>query len=983
MNALAIWPKSRDTKLEIAGTSVPVGVPSKPAKKFEFEKASELRDQVEELQTKELLVSGVEIKLLCWLKFKLKLVPMPERTLSSLIQDSVIIERLGALGITQLTDVQVKAIDAGLLQGESLFVSAPTSSGKTLIAEMAAIAAIESGLRVLYLVSHRALADQKFLDFEQRLGSTATKPMTTVAISTGDRTEGQADAQIRVATYEKAIGLLMAGQLQPDNTLVVADELQILCDPKRGPDIESLCAILRERNVKQFIALTATVDNPGELADWMHCKLVQSDVRGTPLEQEIWYGASALVNTYGEDALRDQAAPVTTRNVPSIVTYLLDNNLGPVLVFSETKREVTDLAADFMRTRQKTTHGIAMSDQLELFSEPTEFSEKLRNSTERCVAFHTADLSSQERLVLEDGFSNSRFDVCFATSTLAAGVNYPFRTILFPKLTYQYRDPPGSKMGLAEYRNMSGRAGRLGFHTNGKAILLPKDAAEMAHARTLVGSKNERVDSVILKLSLRKTLLSLVASRIASSLVQIEEFFQNTLYWHQVVQKHPNSKMVLQNKTREAMDWLIDNKLVEDNLGEYLTTQLGRASAMSGLLPETTVQFAKALDSNRTIIEQDFESVAAGLIYTCCASPEFSTATSTRFLPYVQNDAFGALDFWKARVIPVHFDRAAQQVQQAAQAVVLYTTGLAERKIAYTTGVPSGAIQRLSFEVAWILEGMQRIAVTPDLQISQVATNQLSQLSRRVRWGVPAANLDLLRLAEKHRVPGVGRQRTMELVQHGFNCLQDLVSAGREKLLQVLKHSVRVEALLSGAASSANHEPVPLQDTHSRVAAGLGIEEIVDRCYKELGVEYEKAILELLSRLEHIESKVIDAGTRKNYPDLHLKYGDLEVLLECKTTSKHHGLLAKEEAWAVIQKSSDFAPHASRATLGKPRFDETCKQKISATRDLTLVENEQFIEAALRVLLKEIDSSMFMKWLMEPGLAELDRLPGRYTYQLR
>jgi helicase len=89
------------------------------------------------------------------------------------------------------------------------------------------------GLKVTYLVSHRALADQKFLDFSERIGERAKEPLARVALSTGDRTEGNVDAEVCVATYEKAIGLLLTGQIRPGNSLVIADELQILCDPSR------------------------------------------------------------------------------------------------------------------------------------------------------------------------------------------------------------------------------------------------------------------------------------------------------------------------------------------------------------------------------------------------------------------------------------------------------------------------------------------------------------------------------------------------------------------------------------------------------------------------------------------------------------------------------------------------------------------------------------------------------------------------------
>ena len=130
--------------------------------------------------------------------------------------DTWLLPKLIAWGFTTLTDIQKKALDAGAANGESLIVSAPTSSGKTLIAEIAALAALRNGMRVLYLVSHWALADQKYLDFDKRFGGQSDDPMATVGLSTGDRLEGDVDAQLQVATYEKAIGLLLNGQIRPE-----------------------------------------------------------------------------------------------------------------------------------------------------------------------------------------------------------------------------------------------------------------------------------------------------------------------------------------------------------------------------------------------------------------------------------------------------------------------------------------------------------------------------------------------------------------------------------------------------------------------------------------------------------------------------------------------------------------------------------------------------------------------------------------------
>lgn len=79
-------------------------------------------------------------------------------------------DRLASWGISKLTDVQMRALDAGIADSTSMIVSAPTSSGKTLIGEIAVLAALRTGTRAVYLVSHKALADQKYLDFISRFG---------------------------------------------------------------------------------------------------------------------------------------------------------------------------------------------------------------------------------------------------------------------------------------------------------------------------------------------------------------------------------------------------------------------------------------------------------------------------------------------------------------------------------------------------------------------------------------------------------------------------------------------------------------------------------------------------------------------------------------------------------------------------------------------------------------------------------------------
>lgn len=893
--------------------------------------------------------------------------------------DDWLSQKLTSWGITSLTDVQEKAISAGAASGTSLIVSAPTSSGKTLIAETAILAALRRGMKVTYLVSHRALADQKFLDFTERIGEGAKEPLAHVALSTGDRSEGNVDAEVRVATYEKAIGLLLTGQIRAANSLVIADELQILCDPSRGADIETLCAILKQRRVKQFIALTATVENPEDLAGWLDCQLVKSSVRSTPLHQEIWAQGRVYSLTFGQETGSEQRCPVRSQDLKDIVAYLLKQGRGPVLVFTETRKEASRYAEDFIGNRVRTKSGIEIAEQLDLFSEPTESSEKLKSFAEKCVAFHTADLSALERQVLEDGFAKSRFEVCFATSTLAAGVNFPFRTIVFPKLTYQYRDD-GARLSLSDYRNMSGRAGRLGLHEDGYAILLPTDAIEIAHANRLVLPVNEKLESVLLKLSLRKTLLSLVASRIASSLDAIDEFFRNTLYWYQTLNNNPKKLSHLQSLCREAVSWLTANNLILDEEGLLSITRLGKATAMSGLLPDTAVEFARMLRSSAPALATDFDAYSDGIIYAACSSKEYIGNRPSRYLPFTSGDAYGAIDYWRTRKVPVKVDEADSRTAQCAQAIALYIGGEVERRIAHQTGVSAGMIQRLAGDISWVIDGLHLISTVPEIGCTQTVSNQIDLLARRVRWGVPASTLDLLRVAERHRVPGVGRQRAMALVKRGFHTLQDVLQAGSDQLLDILKSSLRVVALQKGIEVTTGHNSNAMFSAHMRVAKGLGAESFVERCYAENGTAYEKAVHNLVAFTKAFTVTVIDDGKRQNVPDFLLQLGSIEALVECKSATKNPALINKEDAWAVIQKATDFDPKMRRITLGKPAFDETSKRKAAASTDLTLIENGVFVEAVLRLLQKTLSPEEFMAWITTPGVSELERLPGDITY---
>lgn len=897
--------------------------------------------------------------------------------------DPWLMDRLRSWKIETLTEIQKLALSAGVADGHSMIVCAPTSSGKTMVGEIAVLTGLRAGRKGIYLVSHKALADQKYDDFQRRFGEESDSPLGSVGLSTGDREEGDFDPRLLVATYEKALGLILSAQLDPREAVVIADELQILGDPNRGPNIEALCAVIRQRGVGQFVALTATVENPDDLAGWLNSKLMISRRRDIPLHQEIWYQGNGYSLTFGQN--EGQKLTIGT-SLPSgileVVDTLVRSGRAPLLVFTESRREAIQHAGAYSKKQSRAADGISIAEQLDFFSEPTESSEQLKENAEKKVAFHTADLTPQERRVIEQGFIDSSFEVCFATSTLAAGVNFPFKCVLFPKLTYQYGAREGKMIPRGEYRNMSGRAGRLGMHEEGYSVLLPRNGIELSHANQLVLPENDAILSQLVNLSMRRSILTLVTSGLVNKSGAIREFFEHTLYWYQTREKNSAKLDQIILAANQAIDWLIGSQMVEQHSDVLLPTPLGKAAALSGLLPSTAAIFVDVVRTQRLPLEQEFDDLVTGILYWVCSSDEFLGERPTRFLPWPTPVSPGSTSFVSGRKLLQPLDRTNNQLNQCVHALALYIDGIAERKIANFTNVSAGNLHRLAIDVSWVLDGLHRISCVPEIGLSQQVANRIAMLSRRVRWGSTAEALDLIRVAERYGVPGFGRQRAMALIQNGLSTFEDILASGKDKLLGILRNEHRATALLAAIVSAVGFRADRFSKTHLRVAKHLGLEQLVEDCNTNLGVEYENSVRKLLEVEASWAITILDDGKRQNVPDILISLDDLSVILECKTCTKRPALIKKEEAFAILQKASDFDKAMHRVTLGKPAFDEHSKIKAQASPDISLAEHAVFMEGILRVHAGLTSPREFLEWLSTPGVSEIERLAGKPTYSV-
>ena len=192
--------------------------------------------------------------------------------------------------IADLRPAQEKSIKKGLLDGRNLLVCTPTASGKTLIAELAALKSILEGKgKAVYIVPLKALASEKYRNFKKRYGRIAK-----IALSIGDIDSSDpyiAEYDLIITTSEKLDSLIRhhSPWISGIKTIIV-DEIHLLNDAERGPTLEILLTILKHllKN-SQIIGLSATIGNAEELAEWLQADLVVDEWRPVKLHKGIYY----------------------------------------------------------------------------------------------------------------------------------------------------------------------------------------------------------------------------------------------------------------------------------------------------------------------------------------------------------------------------------------------------------------------------------------------------------------------------------------------------------------------------------------------------------------------------------------------------------------------------------------------------------------------------------------------------------------------
>jgi len=678
-----------------------------------------------------------------------------------------VVDILKEQGIEELFPPQAEATPIAL-EGKNLVLAVPTASGKSLVAYLAIVRSVMAGGKALYIVPLRA--------FEE-LG-------IRVTISSGDldapdpKLEG---FDVIVATSEKTDSLLRhRSRWLSKISIIVADEVHLINDHKRGPTLEVILSRFRILNPKaQVLALSATIQNSLELALWLEAEHITSEWRpvvlkeGTLLEDEIAFtdNTKTTINTRGDA-------------VTSLACDTVEDG-GQAIIFVNTRRstEVTaERVSQVMKDLLDDEERSKLEELGERFShgeeEPSSISAHLASCIRGGCAYHHAGLTNSQRRLVETAFKERTIKTIAATPTLAAGINLPARRVIIRDLR-RYDSTFGNvPLPVLEVKQMAGRAGRPRFDKEGEAVTIARNEYERMEIleRYLLGEVEPITSKLGTEPALRMHILSSIATGYVSSIPSLEKFIDGTFLAHQM------DTSFLDTKIEAALDFLMEHDFVQE--GEWLTaTPLGLRTSQLYIDPMSAVTICNHLEEVkcRKMGSEDGEDAkevtSFSYLHTVCACPDMMTfymgKNDYAWVQERMNKSSRAL-LIEPPEDPYAMEDLMSQVKTAA-IIEMWMNEKSENKILSDFRVYPGDLHNRVEVGEWLLYSMAELAKLLKVDIGR----EIGELMLRVSHGVKEELLMLVRLK------GIGRVRARSLFSRGFQYQSDINDATIEKLQQV------------------------------------------------------------------------------------------------------------------------------------------------------------------------------------------------------
>jgi len=679
------------------------------------------------------------------------------------------IDFLKSEGYSDLYPPQVEAINVGLLDGKSIIVSAPTASGKSLIATLAMINyLLKSEGKVVYLSPLRALAAEKFSEFK-KLESIKFGRKIKVQISTGDYDavdKNLEDADILILTNERMDSIIRHGPEWIDKIgLVIADEIHLIGDQERGPTLEMILTKLKLiENKPQIVALSATITNADEISEWLDSKLVKNDWRPVPLYEGVYDSGEVMMRdgrTYEiEPSIRGPPVDLGAESVRSG---------GQSLLFAETRArsaslaaKAADLISKYLQTSEKEKLE-EISKKILADNEHTELVKTLAELVKKGVAFHHAGLNQNCRETIESEFRSGKIKLLSSTPTLATGVNLPARRVIIANISrYNSKVGTNKPISILEYKQLCGRAGRPQYDDFGEAIIVGNgNSSELIDY--YINGEPEPIESKITDdKSLRTHVLSLVVTNPGIKKDEILGFFLQTLGGSQT------RKSTIKFGVDIALRFLGDEELLINKGERFVATDFGKKVSKLYLDPLTATYYRKAIE---TVSKEGRHTY--GFLHLISESEEFFPKFALRTKDYetasllIENNSSELIE-------PI----SEYDCSRSLLALYYWISEYSEVFLSDRLNIESGDIHRMVETVDWLVYCLRELS--KQLERADLL-EELDVLRKRISYGIKE---ELVKLV---KIRGIGRIRARALYKHGIKNLDDLSSIPVKKLAEIDK----------------------------------------------------------------------------------------------------------------------------------------------------------------------------------------------------
>lgn len=538
--------------------------------------------------------------------------------------------------VPKLNDLQLQAINEhGLLEGRSLLVVAPTSSGKTFVGELAAATAITARRRAVFLFPYKALTNEKYDQFRETYGGLGYRVIRCTSDAhdeVGEFLRGKYD--LALFTYEMFLSVALSSPWTLELLgLVVVDEAQFLAEPRRGIVVELILTLLlraREKGISpQLVALSAVIGDVNSLDSWLGADALVTTDRPVPLIEGVLdrggcYRFRDVDGVVRQEQLVSYNAVVQRRDKPSaqdvivpLVLKLLSERADErVIIFRNARGPAEGCAAYLARDLHL---GAAEAGILQALptDDPSSSSRALRECLLGGTAFHNANLGPVERQVVERVFREREGSVrvLAATTTVAAGINTPASTVILAEQEFFGED--GRPFTVAEYKNMAGRAGRLGYNERGRAIILADDGVSpefLLHKYVLADP--ETLQSSFSPDELETWVLRLLAQVTEVRCDEVAGLLANTFGGYLAARADPGWHGRTQTLLETLLAEMLQLGLVEEERGIIRLTLLGQVCGRSSL------SFTSAMRLVRMLKAESGTTTAERLMLLIQALPE-------------------------------------------------------------------------------------------------------------------------------------------------------------------------------------------------------------------------------------------------------------------------------------------------------------------------------------------------------------------------